>query len=167
MAKTATYSLIASYTHSGASTTTITMSSIPATFTDLVVVSNVLYSANNGDYMSWRMNGDSSALYSSTPVVGTGTAAESFRATNGTQIAFYGSSTTNYVPSITNFMDYANTTTNKTILLRASGAGNSVEARVGLYRSTAAISSISLFFPVASIAAGTNIKIYGIQAGNA
>jgi hypothetical protein len=143
------------------------MSSIPATFTDLIVVSNVLYSANNGDYISWRINGDSSSLYSNTPLVGTGTAAESFRATNDNKIAFYGSSTSNYVPVITNFMDYANTTTNKTILQRASNAASSVEARVGLYRSTAAINSISLFFAVASIAAGTNIKIYGIQAGNA
>jgi hypothetical protein len=166
MAKTATYSLIASYTHSGGSTTTITLSSIPATFTDLVVVSNVLYSANNGDYMSWRINGDSSALYSSTPISGDGTTASSTRATGDTKVAFYASSTSNYVPVITNFMDYANTATYKTFLNRSSNAASTVEARVGLYRSTAAISSISLFFAVASIAAGTNIKIYGIQAGS-
>lgn len=159
-----TYEPIATYTHSGASTTTITLSSIPSTYTDLVVVSNVIYSANNGDYMSWRINGDSSSLYSNTPLVGTGSSAESYRATNDNKIAFYGSSTTNYVPVITNFMNYSNATTFKTILQRASNASNSAEARIGLYRSTSAITSISLFFGAASIAAGTNITIYGIKA---
>jgi hypothetical protein len=161
MAKT--YEPIATYTHSGASTTTITMSSIPGTYTDLVVVSNVIYSANNGDYMSWRINGDSSSLYSNTVITGDGTTASTNRATDN-KIAFYASSTSNYVPVITNFMNYANTTSYKTILQRASNSASSVEARVGLYRSTSAITSISLFFGAASIAAGTNITIYGIKA---
>ena len=166
MSKTATYSLIASYTHSGASTTTITMSSLPSTFTDLVVVSNVLYSANNGDYMSWRINGAAGNAYSNTVMTGNGTAASAGNVTNDNKVAFYSSSTSNYVPVITNFMDYTNATTFKTFLIRTSNAAAGVEARLGLYRSTAAITSISLFFGAASIAAGTNIKLYGIQAGS-
>jgi hypothetical protein len=61
--------------------------------------------------------------------------------------------------------NYANTTTNKAILSRSSSVSSSnVEARIGLYRSTAAINSISILFSLASIAAGTNITLYGIKA---
>jgi len=168
MSKTATYSLISSYTHSGASTGEITMSSIPQTFTDLVVQASVLYSANSGDYIGFRINGDTSSVYSSTPMVGDGTSTNSYRATSDNKIAFYASSTSTYTTVTIHLNDYASTAINKSPLIRSSSvSSNNVEARAGLWRNTAAISSISLFFPVASIAAGTNIKIYGIQAGNA
>jgi hypothetical protein len=168
MSKTATYSLISSYTHTGASTGEITVGSIPQTFTDLVVQASVLYSADNGNYIGFRINGDTSALYSSTPMVGNGTSTNSYRATGDTKIAFYASSTSNRTTVTINLNDYANTTTFKSPLIRSSSvSSDNVEARIGLWRSTAAVSSFSFWFPNASIAAGTNIKLYGIQAGNA
>ena len=163
MAKT--YEPIQTFTHTGASTGLITLSSIPATYTDLVVVAHVLYSADNGNYIGLRFNGDSSALYSSTPLVGDGTTYNSYRATGDTKIAFYASSTSTYTTVTMHINNYTNTTTNKAVLLRSSTVSSSnVEARTGLYRSTAAINSLSLFFPNASIAAGTNVTIYGIKA---
>jgi hypothetical protein len=160
-----TYEPIQTVTHSGASTGTLTLSSIPATYTDLVVVAHILYSADNGNYIGLRFNGDSSALYSSTPLVGDGTSYNSYRATGDTKIAFYASSTSTYTAVTMHINNYANTTTNKAVLLRSSSVSSTnVEARTGLYRSTAAINSLSLFFPNASIAAGTNVTIYGIKA---
>jgi hypothetical protein len=160
-----TYERIQTVTHSGASTTLVTVSSIPATYTDLVVVANVLYSANGGDFMRLRFNGDSSTLYSGTPLVGNGTDYNSYRGTNDSGVTFYASSTTTPTAVVMHINNYANTTTNKGVLIRSSSRSSSnVEYRVGLYRSTAAINSLSIFFPVASIAAGTNITVYGIKA---
>jgi hypothetical protein len=160
-----TYEPIQTFTHSGASTTLVTLSSIPSTYTDLVVVANVLYSADGGNYIGIRFNGDSSALYSSTPLVGNGTSYNSYRASGDTKIAFYAASTATYTAVQMHINNYANTTTNKAVLLTSSSVSSSnIEARVGLYRSTAAISNMSLFFPNASIAAGTNVTIYGIKA---
>ena len=162
---TATYEPIQTFTHTGASTGLLTLSSIPATYTDLVVVANVLYSADNGNYIGIRFNEDSSSLYSSTPLVGNGTSYNSYRATGDTKIAFYASSTSTYTAVQMHINNYTNTTTNKAVLLRSSSVSSAnVEARIGLYISTAAISSLSLFFPNASIAAGTNVTIYGIKA---
>jgi hypothetical protein len=168
MAKTATYSLISAYTHTGASTTEITMSSIPQTFTDLIIQASVLYSADNGNYIGFRINGSTSSIYSSTPMVGNGSSTNSYRATGDSKIAFYGSSTSTYTTVTIHLNDYASAAINKSPLIRSSTvSSDNVEARAGLWQSTAAVSSFSLWFPNASIAAGTNIKVYGIQAGNA
>ena len=48
-----TYTPIASSTVTGSSTTTVTFSSIPATYTDLIVVSNYKSAGNN--YLMMRM----------------------------------------------------------------------------------------------------------------
>jgi hypothetical protein len=161
----ATYEPIQTYTHTGASTTLITLSSIPATYTDLLVVANVLYSANNGDYIGLRFNEDTSALYSSTPMVGNGTSTNSYRASGDTKIAFYASSTSTRTAVTIHINNYKSTTAFKSPLIRSSSvSSDNVEARIGLYRSTSAISSLSIFFPVSSIAAGTEITIYGIKA---
>jgi hypothetical protein len=160
-----TYEPIQTVTHTGASTATITLSSIPATYTDLVVIANVLYSANNGDFIRVRFNGDNSSLYSGTPLVGNGTSYNSYRSTNDSGYTFYASSTSTYTAVQMHINNYANTTTNKAILSRSSSVSSTnVEARIGLYRSTAAINSISILFSLASIAAGTNITLYGIKA---
>jgi len=160
-----TYEPIQTFTHTGASTTAITLSSIPSTYTDLVVVAHVLYSANNGDFMRLRFNGDASSLYSGTPLVGNGTSYNSYRSSNDSGFTFYASSTSTYTVVQMHINNYANTTTNKSLLIRSSSVSSTnVEARAGLYRSTAAINSLSLVFSNASIAAGTNITIYGIKA---
>lgn len=161
----ATYEPIQTYTHTGASTTLITMSSIPSTYTDLLVIANVLYSANNGDYIGLRFNGDSNSLYSSTPMAGDGTSTQSYRASGDSKIAFYAASTSNRTAVTIHMNSYANTTTFKSPIIRSSSvSSNNVEARLGLYRSTSAISSLSLFFPISSIAAGTEVTLYGIKA---
>ena len=160
-----TYEPIATYTHTGASTTNLTLSSIPATYTDLVLVGNIIYSANGGNYISLRFNDDTNTNYSSTPIVGNGTTASSTRATNDNKIAAYASSTTQYVPYIVNIMNYTNTTTNKTVLMKISNAGSQVEARVGLWRKTPeAINRVDIYFALSSIAAGSIITLYGIKA---
>jgi hypothetical protein len=164
-AKTGTYTLIASNTLS-AITTDITFSSIPATYTDLVIVVN--YKAYNGaKYLSMRLNGDTASNYSRTELRGDGTSATSQRVANEA----YAYLTSIYAPTgelgtfIINLNDYSNTTTFKTILTRGNNAGaGGTGVNVNLWRSTAAINTVFLTALGSGYDIGSTFKLYGIEA---
>lgn len=171
MSKTATYALIASQTVTGSAVTSVTFSSIPGTYTDLVLVT----SAKNNTGAQYRLqlsfNGDrGTSIYSVTKLTGNGTTAISSRAANATYgailIGTIGS--TNFDNAITHIMDYSNTTTNKTVLSRGNETAAEVNAEVGLWRSSVAITSLTLDLETGiNFAIGSTFKLYGIQAGNA
>jgi hypothetical protein len=64
------------------------------------------------------------------------------------------------------FMNYSNATTYKTVLSRSNVAASaSVSANVGLWRNTAAITSIKLYvYPSYNFVAGSTFTLYGIKA---
>lgn len=170
MAKTATYSLINSTTL-GSAQSSVTFSSIPSTFTDLVLVCNggVTIAAANAHL---RFNSDTGSNYSDTNITGTGSAASSGRSTSQTSCILnsygYPENDMNW-NCIVHIMDYSNTTTYKTLLSRSNQADNGVSALVGLWRSTAAITTIdviSIFSGSPQFSIGTTFKLYGIEAGN-
>ena len=163
MSKTATYSLIASNTLGSAAAST-TFSSIPATFTDLVIIFNG--SITTGfDSIAVTANNDTATNYSRTVLSGNGTAASSFNSTSTTsmQIAVMGTENSNSVFQIN---DYSNTTTYKTFLVRSNASANATRASIGLWRSTAAINRIDLTAGSSTFIAGSTFKLYGIQAGS-
>ena len=173
MSKTATYALIEKTTL-GSSTQFITFSSIPNTYTDLILVFQATGASAN---MNWDIrvgNGtvDSGSNYSATYVVGGSGGASSNRVSSQTAMrlgfsAYVQASGGNFM-AVTQFMDYANTTTNKTVISRDGNANLAAEAAVGLWRSTSAINIITMGdFGGATMAAGTTAALYGIQAGNA
>ena len=138
-----TYEPIATTTTSG-SPSTITFSSIPATYTDLILISNVKMSV--GKTMAFTVNGSASG-YSQTNLYGNGTSALTNQNTNQTTgIRYMGEqanvSTTNFDLSILQLMNYSNTTTHKTFLCRNTQPSSTTEAIVGLWRNTAAINQI-------------------------
>ena len=164
-----TYEPIATTTLTGTATT-IDFTSIPNTYTDLVLI--ISAATNSGDNIFYRFNSNTSAIYSTTFLYGTGSSALSTRRTSQTTGRFtvYGfpSTTAGEQMTICNIFNYANTTTYKTVLSR-SGRGNSgLEAEAGLFASTSAISSISLapdgFSGSFSFTAGTTATLYGITA---
>jgi hypothetical protein len=163
MAKTATYSLINSQTL-GSNTASVTFSSIPATFTDLIMVINSYSTTGAGIYT--QLNGDTGTNYSFTYLQGNGTAASSGR--SSTQASIYladqSSSSANLQTTLLQFNDYSNATTYKTVISRGSSASQSVTAVVGLWRSTATINQIVLLN--GNFASGSVFKLYGIQAGS-
>jgi hypothetical protein len=180
MSKTATYSLIESQTL-GSAAPSITFTSIPQGYTDLVVVASSATTHTLATFPYMRFNGDSGSNYSYTEMNGTGSSALSARDTNQT-IAWTSpqmgsiSNTLGDNTTIVNIMDYSNSTTNKTYLSRANRAGSTldyqgVEAAVGLWRNTAAITSVLIGNRRGGVdynfASGSNFKLYGIQAGNA
>ena len=61
-------------------------------------------------------------------------------------------------------MNYSNTTTYKTTLGRGSNVATDVEAIVGLWRNTAAITSITVAPSGGNMKTGTVLSLYGIKA---
>jgi hypothetical protein len=169
-AKTGTYTLIASTTIN-TPTATISFTSIPSTYTDLILIVGSLLQVNSGNGVRIRFNNDTGTNYSVTQILGNGTSVTSARESNSSSGYAGGATYSNTNPgtAIAHIMDYANTNTYKTILNRGSQAGSDVVLQAGLWRSTAAINGITLAmgggFPSNNIASGT-FKLYGIEAGN-
>jgi hypothetical protein len=160
-----TYEKIATTTLSSAQAT-VTFSSISGSYTDLVLVTSskkdVATAANEGI----RFNSDTGSNYSYTILEGTGSAAASGRASNATSIALDDSAlvdNSGFRPAIVAIQNYSNTTTYKTILSRANNASRGVDAIVGLWRNTSAITSISVILQGGtSFASGSTFTLYGI-----
>jgi hypothetical protein len=156
-----TYEPIATATTSG-STSSVTFSSIPSTYTDLILICSSKAAAG---YLIIRVNSDSASNYSRTNLYGTGSAAASNRATSQSFLLAPDAGTSEYYPCITQFLNYSNTTTFKTALQRSHNMTSNVYATVGLWRSTSAITSITVQTDDASnISSGSTFTIYGIKA---
>jgi hypothetical protein len=164
-----TYEKIATTTL-GSAAASITLSSIPATYTDLRVVL-VARTNNTGtprEDLYITFNSDSSSLYSTTILAGQDASAFSFRQSNQTRINAYtgipGTSGQLSLNTIDVF-SYAGSTF-KTCLVSVNNdqntVGGEVNAQVGLYRSTSAITSITFTPQTNSIDTGSTLSIYGI-----
>jgi hypothetical protein len=169
---TATYEAIATYTAPSAQAS-YTFTSIPSTYTDLVLVCNIKSSAATSRTLYATYNSDTGSNYSMTRIFGDGSSAASSRTTNQTGIDigyFPGANGTGFGTVNFSIQNYSNSTTYKTGLYRwgseAAGSGlRYVAAGVGLWRSTSAITSISLAFDSAGdIATDSTLTLYGIKA---
>lgn len=172
MAAGSTYTPIATTTF-GSAATSYTFSSIPGTYTDLVLIANYGVAAGgSGDALSLRFNSDTGSNYSGTTLYGNGSSAASQRFSNQTVINLQRSigPTASSIESnaIVNIQNYANTTTYKTTISRANtptGTYPGTETTVNLWRSTAAITSITvLYLYGASFVTNTTLTLYGITA---
>jgi hypothetical protein len=161
-----TYDEIATSTLTS-SAASVTFSSIPSTYTDLILVTNAISQSTQADQII-RFNGDSATNYSATILHGSGSAGASVRITNQSAIFinYYG----NMPPSgfhqntITQIMGYSNATTFKTVLSRSNNAMNNLDAIVGTWRSTAAITSITVICNGQNYGTGSSFSLYGIKA---
>ena len=158
-----TYEKIESVTL-GSSQASVTFSSISGSYTDLVIVTNVK-STSTGN-MIMRFNGNSSAVYSETRLIGDGSSGISDRLSNFNEIytdsyGYFDGSNFNQA-KIINIMNYSNTTTFKTCLIRSNRTQTGLDAIVGLYRSTSAITSVFLSGNGLNFVAGSTFNLYGI-----
>jgi len=159
-----TYTPIA--TQSPTSGASVTFSSISGTYTDLVlVISGRTDTARN---LSMQYNSDTGSNYSATRMSGTGTSADSTRFTSQTSIPLdgyaYPTNTAGQHNAIVNIMNYANTTTNKTSIERVNNASGGTEAFVGLWRNTAAITSVTINVVSGTWSSGATLTLYGIKS---
>jgi hypothetical protein len=159
MAVQFTYVPIATQTTSG-SVSSVSFSSIPSTYQDLVLVANAIGSTALDLYATF--NSDTGSNYSRTYIYGNGSSAGSGR---DTSTAYIGIASINTTPSpnIIQIMNYANTSTYKTTLSRVNTSG-ATDATVGLWRSTAAINAITLTTSSGTIAANSSFTLYGLAA---
>jgi len=159
---TSTYEPIQTFTASGSSGT-ITFNSFSG-YTDLVLVA-MATTPSAGQGINLQFNGDTGSNYSSTRLYGDGSAPTSDRQSNGTFINFALGQFTAGQLIIANIMNYSNTTTYKSLMLRQNTASTYVGALAGLWRSTAAITSITLTVTsFANYTAGSTFTLYGIKA---
>jgi len=164
-----TYDSIATQTLSSAATS-VTFSSIPSTFTDLVLVTSAMGDSGVID-MVLRFNSDSGTNYSSSRLYGDGTSAGSNRSINATKIDvnYSGSvSTTAPITSVITIFNYANSTTYKSVLMRSADVGGTYQgvnmiASVWRGSSNQAITSLTVS-GTANIKAGSMFTLYGIKA---
>jgi len=169
----AAYTPIATQTL-GSAAATVTFSSIPQTYTDLVLVTSVLSTSVSG----WGINFNSdvtSGNYGYIVTDGQGSSVQTVRQTAPGRLQIGGwsiatGSTTKPSIGITNIFSYSNTTTNKTALSRSqtynSTTGTNVSAFAGVWKNTAAITSIVVSLDSASYSflAGSTFTLYGIKA---
>jgi hypothetical protein len=171
MAAGSTYTPIATQTL-GSSQSTVSFTSIPSTYTDLVLVCGSITGASaNTLYM--ELNADTATNYSGTFLYGDGTSAVSGRGSNLKGIfigALLGISSTVIQNCITHIQNYSNTTTYKSTLSRWNNSASATEATVGLWRSTSAVNRIDIYIgtgssgtPTGNIAAGSTFTLYGIS----
>ena len=168
MAAGATYEPLATTTLTSAQST-ITLSSISGSYTDLRVVIRAIGSGTGG-YIVTRYNSDTATNYSTTQLYGTGAAAASTRGSNNTfNWNLYQSWTDDggVALCVIDILGYSGSTY-KTTLSTASNDKNgsgTVERNVSLWRSTSAITSIEFRTDSArSYGIGTMVTLYGIKA---
>ena len=170
MAAGRTYTPIATTTLSSAQSS-VTFSSISGSYTDLVLIASNIVPSTGMD-VTMYVNGDTGTNYSTTDLSGDGTTARSGRVNTQSKayVADYwvGIGGTNPSMFIVNLNNYSNTTTYKTFLSRAAiqGASSTGEtnANVSLWRSTSAITSITLQTSTGTMGYGSTFTLYGIAA---
>ena len=164
MAAGSTYTPIA--TQSVSAQSTVSFTSIPSTYTDLILVAVAKSSTAGSGANNYRVqfNGDTATNYSETYIAGNGTTASSGRDTSSNVIYIGDVAQTSGVAGTTiiQIMNYSNATTYKSVLGRGNVAGTETSAAVGLWRSTAAINRVDIFMTSATVTG--DFTLYGIAA---
>ena len=150
----------------GTAANTVTLSSIPQTFTDLFVVYKIKMASGGATNTGMRFNGNTGSNYS------TAQAVYSLGGSRG-----WGSSTAQTAISLDNvdstwttitqidINNYRNTNMKRNVLIQSAAPNSQVDFKVGSFDATTAITSITLFnFSGTNFAVGSEFTIYGILA---
>jgi hypothetical protein len=162
---TPTYTALANTTL-GSSTSSVTFSSIPSTYKDLVLVVNVVGSASAGFYV--QFNGDGGLSYVYNYILGTGSTAFADVQLSGPSEARFGNLTTGLGTHIMNIMDYSATDKHKIAFSRSGAVDGTGTVGtwmfVNRWTSTTAITSLRVFPVGANMNSGATLSLYGIAA---
>lgn len=146
----------------GSPTTSVTFSSIPQGYTDLVLVLNG--TTGTTSTIGLRFNSDTASNYSCTYLLGSGSSAASGREVSQPYL-YLGTSYTSDGMTRINIQNYSNSTTKKTAISRSDNAGNRVASWVGLWQGTAAITSVEVTTSGGgNFNTGTTFTLYGVAA---
>jgi hypothetical protein len=157
-----TYTALATVTL-GSSASSVTFSSIPATYRDLIFISDG--AASSSTNIAVRFNSDTGNNYNYVAMFGGSGGASSYAESNQnsfTQLSL----STSISNNIAQIMDYSATDKHKTLLVRGNGDSGYVTGVAGRWANTAAITSISLAPTIggATFNTGTVFSLYGVIA---
>ena len=157
-----TYTPIATQTL-GSAASSVTFFNIPQGYTDLVLVIQGTHTSTGNNWIGLQYNGDTNTTYSSTVVRGDGSSAISSRNTSDNYAGRAIITSAQQSNAIYQIQNYSNSTTYKTCLARSNGA--EVDMSVGLWRNTAAITTVTIVNIGTTFSSGTTFSIYGIASG--
>lgn len=162
-----TYEPIATTTLSSAAAS-YTFSSIPQTYTDLVLIFNGSNALGNDAYLV-QINGAAGTSYCATYLESDGSTAYSSRWASRADIPVArGASSTAGADLVTmNLFNYTNTNMYKSFISRyslASTTGQRASLTVGTYMATTAITSILFKSSGSTMSTGSTLTLYGIKA---
>lgn len=164
---TNSYESIQTITVGGGGAASIDFTSIPSTYKHLQI--RILGKAANNGNTTYRFNSDSGANYSWHSLYGSGSSAAAYSGASST-LMYTGEVYTNaniFSAEIVDILDYANTNKYKTMRALSCvdlNGGGSIQLDSGSWRSTAAISTISIYPPSAgSFSQFSSFALYGIK----
>jgi hypothetical protein len=157
---TSTYDLVASSTL-GSAVATVTFSSIPSTYRDLVLIVGATSSVNA--QMRVRPNG-LTTNQRSISAEGNGSASASVGFSDLGQLSQFNYFGTAPTIQIVQFFDYAQTDKHKSVLIRMNRADTGTAMMAGRWASTTAITSIDIFNDSGNFSIGSTFHLYGIAA---
>lgn len=165
---TTSYESIQTVTVGSGGQSSISFTSIPATYKHLQIRAFNRCSVNSGR-LRFQFNGDTTANYSGHYILGTGASALAGGGANDTRLSgAYNNSTANiFSVDIVDILEYANTNIYKTTRTLSGVDTNDVNGEVffvsGSWRSTSAISSILMYFDSGNITQYSSFALYGIK----
>lgn len=157
---TPTYTLIQEQVL-GSAAATVTFSSIPGTYKDLVLEAIPSGASTNGQ-MNVTFNGDTGNWYSWTRLEGDGTTAASGRSSSQANLYLGYSYSARPVMLLVNVFSYANTNVNKSLTSRYMDATTQTWANAALYRKTDALTSMTVTHGAGTFNIGSTFRLWGV-----
>ena len=140
----------------------VDFNSISGSYTDLVLVMNGGVTSSADVWL--RMNSDTASNYSRTRLYGEGTNTASSRNSASSAIFVSVGAVGSNASMVIQIQNYSNSTTYKTSLTRFNSS-TYIAASVGLWRSTSAITSLTLKAEAAdTFTSGSTFTLYGVKA---
>jgi hypothetical protein len=138
----------------------VTFSSIPATYRDLVLVHVGATSAE--DQIRIRFNSDTGSNYSFVQMGGDSGGSFSTSGTlDGARISF---GSTGINSTIVHIMDYSASDKHTTLLSRANKAAGDVRAHAARWANTAVVTTVTFYPITGTFSSGSTFSLYGIAA---
>ena len=163
---TPTYTPLATVTL-GSAASSVTFSSIPATYRDLILIVNGSVSATAT--VRGRFNSDTGSNYPAVMMTGRNNLAESGSGTyDALDLSWNTLVATDRFMVQASVMDYQATDKHKSVLIRNHGVtasfGTGVYAQAARWANTSAITSFQVFTSTANFNSGTTFSLYGIAS---
>jgi hypothetical protein len=160
---TPTYTPLATVTLASAASS-VTFSSIPNTYRDLVLIFTGTRTGNNNVLV--RVNGDSGNNYNYVGASSSGSTSSSsgVLGANNFPSTLASLQTNSQLNVVWQFMDYSATNKHKSVLTRFSQTGTEAAMFANRWANTVAINSIQVFTGNENFGSGSTFSIYGVIA---